>query len=108
MGGAAGGGHPTAGAAAKDGVAGGWGCRRGCSLPWCQADLIPLLNLPEPIPESSGVVVPMQHFLESELGGLEQVRVPRPRRELGSTISCRLEGSRGPESSSSALAPSGK
>lgn len=29
----------------------------------------------------------MQHFLESELGGLEQVRVPRPRRELGSTIS---------------------
>lgn len=69
-------------------------------------DLVPLLNLPEPIPESSGVVVLMQHFLESELGGLEQVRVPRPRHELGSTISCHLEGSRGPESSSSALAPS--
>lgn len=44
-------------------------------------------HLPEPIPESSGVVVLMQHFLESELGGLEQVRVPRPRHELGSTIS---------------------
>lgn len=28
-------------------------------------------HLPEPIPESSGVVVLMQHFLESELGGLE-------------------------------------
>lgn len=34
----------------------------------------------------------MQHVLESELGGLEEVPVPRPRRELGSTISCRCEG----------------
>lgn len=39
----------------------------------------------------------LQHILESELEGLEEVRGPRPRRELGSTISCHLEGSRGPE-----------
>lgn len=50
----------------------------------------------------------MQHILESELEGLEEVRFPRPRRELGSTISCHLEGSRGPESSGRAVAPSGK
>lgn len=68
----------------------------------------------------------VQHILESELEGLEEVRGPRPRHELGSTISagrreqserspgpcppplspwegpspCRLEGSGGPESSS--------
>lgn len=33
----------------------------------------------------------MQHVLESELGGLEEVPVPRPRRELGSTISAGQE-----------------
>lgn len=91
----------------KDGMAGGGGFAAEAALSGVRPmDLVPLLNLPEPIPESSGVVVLMQHFLESELGGLEQVRVPRPRHELGSTISCHLEGSRGPESSSSALAPS--
>lgn len=48
----------------------------------------------------------MQHLLASELEGLEEVRFPRPRHELGSTISCQFEGYRGPESSS-VLTPSG-
>lgn len=56
----------------KDGMAGGGGIASEAALSGVRPmDLVPLLNLPEPIPESSGVVVPMQHFLESELGGLE-------------------------------------
>ena len=43
----------------------------------------------------------MQHILESELERLEEVQVPSPRHELGSTISCHLEGSGCLKSSSS-------
>lgn len=50
----------------------------------------------------------VQHILESELEGLEEVRGPRPRRELGSTISCHLEGSEVPRAELCGLLPESK
>lgn len=47
----------------------------------------------------------MQHFLEPELEGLEEVQFQGPDLELGSTISCLCVGSEGPREKHHVLAP---